>query len=345
MVDTPLSKRLRQLRRSRWPGRPVNQARVAEALGVTSPSISAYENGVLPPLDRLHDYAVFFASRRWLDPGAPLPVDIDVLSPDERKTFDELNTELSDLRSDAEASIAPVAAATIADYWRFSDGGPVRILCGRLDAADPVTPYASPDDHNFMALRSAADLDSLIELFGHIRAQNPVNDVRFIVGGDYTADDVKSHVVVIGNVAQMQGKGRLLPDGAFPVRQVRVPGLDGEVFETDRSGGGTDTFGPVLDGGRVVEDVGFLARVPNPHFTTRTFTVCSGVFTRGVYGAVRTLTDEGLRNQNAAYLAESFPNPSRFGLLMRVRVAGPTVPTPDLRDKDNRLVEFPEQLS
>jgi hypothetical protein len=90
----------------------------------------------------------------------------------------------------------------------------------------------------------------------------------------------------------------------------------------------------------VVEDVGLFLRTANPHYSTRTLTVCSGVFTRGVYGAVRCLTDRGLRGENSEYLRRRFADVETFGLLMRVQVADHAVPTPDLRVEKNRLFEF-----
>ncbi len=325
-----------------WSGRPINQSRVAAAIGVTSPSVSSYENGTVPPVLRLRDYAIFFASPRWLDPDAPRRVDLDFLNPSERRTFAELNTELTDLRRAAEATATTVPAAPPTAFWRFPDGEPVRILCGRL-SEQSAGRYADPAEANYMRLRTAADLDSLVELWGHIRRLNPDSDVRFRIGDNYTDDDLSSHVVVLGNIAQSQGAGRLLPKDTLPVRQSDVDDddLEGEIFEVDLEDGSTERFEPVLVGGRVVEDVGLLARVPNPHFTAGTFTVCSGVFTRGVYGAVRSLTDRTKRDNNAAYLRETFTDTSAFAMLMRVRMAGDaTVPAPDLREKGNRLLEL-----
>lgn len=344
MTSTPLSARLRELRRSRWPGEIITQTRVAQALGVKEPSISAYERGEsVPPPERLRDYAVFFASRRWLDPDAPLRVDRLLLDPDERKICAELNTELTDLRPSVEATraVAPTATPAFSDFWRFPDGGPIRILCGRLDT-DDAGPYAAPADHNYMRLRNAADLDSLVELWGHIWRSNPDSDVQYVVGKAFTEDDLGAHLVVLGNIARSQGAGLLIPDTTLPVRQVRTEEFDGEVFEVDRKDGTVDSYAPLIKDGQVVQDVGLLARVPNPHNSARTLTVCSGVFTRGVYGAVRTLTDEDRRDGNGTYLRKTFGTESAFGLLMRVRVVVDAVPTPDLGDKDNRLFEFPE---
>ena len=52
----------------------------------------------------------------------------------------------------------------------------------------------------------------------------------------------------------------------------------------------------------LAEDVGLLARVPNPLNSSRTLTICNGVHSRGVYGAVRSLTDTHLRDANERYI-------------------------------------------
>lgn len=336
MATSPLSEKLRAMRLGHWPDRPVNQSRVAAALGVKEPSISAYENGAAPPPARLRDYAIFFASRRWLLPDAPTRVTLDYLTPAERETFDALNAELTEARGNA-----PLAAPTTGPtpFWRFPAGESVRIFCGRLDEA-AAGRYSTPDDPNYMQLRNAADLDSLVELIGHIRRLNPDSDVRYVLGDRFAADDLSGHVVVLGNIAQIQGEGRLIPDKTLPVTQVDVDHLDGEVFDVELPDAGTDRFEPSIENDRVVQDVGLLARVPNPHNSARTLTVCSGVFTRGVFGAVRSLTDKRLRDGNADALRDRYGNLEAFGVLIRVRVAGDTVPTPDLRDERNILKEF-----
>lgn len=334
MVSTPLSDKLRALRLAHWPDGPVKQARVADALGVRPPSISAYENGTaVPPIPRLHDYAVFFASRRWLEPDSPTRVSHDDLDPDEHKAYLALRTELT---AAAAALSGGAVAASRRAFWEFPTGEPVRIFCGRLDK-DDAGEYGDPDNPNYIRFRNAADLDALIELWGHLWRHNPTSDIRIRLGNDFNADDLNCHVVILGNIAQEQGTGRLIPEKTLPVRQVHVDGLAGEVFEVDRPDGTVERHEPWMDGGRVLQDVGLLARVPSPHHTDRTLTVCSGVFTRGVFGAVRATTADPLAADNAAYLDTALEDVGSFAMLIRVRVAGVVVPTPDLRDDESRL--------
>ncbi|MBW0117910.1 hypothetical protein I4J48_21980, partial [Pseudonocardia sp. KRD-169] len=217
-------------------------------------------------------------------------------------------------------------------------GESIRIFCGRLDK-DDAGRYSTPDDPNYIHLRNAADLDSLLELWGHIRRLNPDNDVRFVLGNGFSAEDITAHTVVLGNIAQVQGAGRLIPDKTLPVRQVHADHLDGEIFEL-RTAGGIERFEPVIENDRVVQDVGLIARVANPHHSSRTLTVCSGVFTRGVYGAVRSLTAKDLRDGNANALRAEYDGLDSFGVLVRVRVTGGAVGTPDLRDSRNVLAGF-----
>src|SRR4051812_6760437 len=97
MPPTRLSARLRELRMEGWTGHPITQSRVAEAIGVTAPSVSAYENGVRLPHRHLRDYAAFFASPRWGDPTAPRRAAPDDLTDEERRTFEDLHSELLEL--------------------------------------------------------------------------------------------------------------------------------------------------------------------------------------------------------------------------------------------------------
>ena len=330
MASTPLSARLRNLRLSGWGNGPIKQTRLAEALGVTAPSISSYESGsAAPPPERLRTYALFFACARWMDRAAPRRVTETFLTDEERAAAENLLTELTHLATGNGSSA----------FWRFPDGGPVRILCGQLDV-EQAGQHANVDDYNYMYLRNAADLDSLVELWGHIRRLNPDADVQYRLGDSFSSGDLQCHVVVLGNIARMQGGRRLLTDRTLQVQQVPVPNFDGEVFEVHRSAGEPVRFEPIIENGRVIEDVGLIARVPNPNYMERTFTICSGVFTRGVYGAVRCLTDKGLRDKNAEYLSTAFPDLSTFGLLMKVGLSGNAVLTPDLRNPQTRLFEI-----
>ena len=61
-----------------------------------------------------------------------------------------------------------------------------------------------------------------------------------------------------------------------------------------------------------MEDVGLLVRLPNPLNSTRTITMCNGIHSRGVLGAVRTLTDARLRESNEQYIAQNFPGENQI---------------------------------
>jgi hypothetical protein len=96
------------------------------------------------------------------------------------------------------------------------------------------------------------------------------------------------------------------------------------------------------DGGKreQVQDVGFLARLPNPFNISRTLTICNGIHSSGVLGAVRCLTDKRVREANERYLAERFPD-GRFALLLKVPIVAKKVLSPDLQNPEARLYEWP----
>jgi hypothetical protein len=224
------------------------------------------------------------------------------------------------------------------DFWRFPDNGPVRIICGEKEAPPPE---ADPRHRNFMALSSYVDLDSLIELFGHLRELNPHSDVLYTRPSLLRDDDLHAHLVIVGNLAAMQSAVEdWLPD--LPIRQAEIDDIaEGEIFEVV-AGNTIRQFGPVLSGdGSVVEDVGFLARMPSPTDPDYTLTICSGIFTRGVYAAVRCLTDQRVASANHAYLRSRFADAEAFGVLMKVLIVRRLVSTPRLDDVRARLFEFP----
>ena len=220
-----LARRLRELRESRWQDRPVTQRQLAEALGRYKPlslsSISAYENEknpTPPPERRLRDYATFFATERSIQEGrGALVADAD-LTDRERGLRDSLFAELVALTRQASGSATLPRAEPRAGIWVFPEGDPVRIVCGKLD--DGTHRYAARDNLNYTELLSYADLDALVELFGHIRMQNPTCDVRFMLADDLKEpDDLASHLVVLGGIGLNQTTEQVLALTDLPVRQ------------------------------------------------------------------------------------------------------------------------------
>jgi hypothetical protein len=89
----------------------------------------------------------------------------------------------------------------------------------------------------------------------------------------------------------------------------------------------------------MVGDVALLARLTNPFKSSRTLTICNGIHSRGVLGAVRCLTDVRVRDANEAYLAERFPE-GRFAMLLRIPVLLGEAISPDLESPEARLFEW-----
>lgn len=329
-----LAQRLRRLRQQRW-AEPLTQPVLGHLLGVKAPTISSWErfdSPAVPPAERLAAYATLFSSPRSLEAGRIL--DDAELTETETAERDELLYDLTELRRKALSG----ESGRDADPWHFPDGAPVRIICGKL--ADPPT-TAGGHRWNYMALSAYADLDAMVELFGHIRACNPQSDVRVGLAGRLEGADLNAHLVLVGNLAQRQTDLReLVP--RFPVRQVVDDEIgEGEIFEVVETG---ERHRPTYVGEgthlRVIEDIGFLARTRSPLDGSRTLSICSGVHTRGVYGAVRTLTDREMHDTNALYLHERFAGDDTFGVLMRVRGSDHAIGTPRLSDPSARLLEF-----
>ncbi len=308
--------------------------------------MSSYETGqAAPGDDKLRAYACLFAAPRSVPNSQIRLLAEEELSPEERARRDALLSELRRLRDHGAPSHANGRRRT----WYFPDDTPIRLVCGRIPALD-VSRLAHPSHPNFTRLLSYADLDPMVELFGHIRAENPATDVRFMQPEDMSDEEFSHHVVVVGGLEWNDMTASFLSQlEDLPVNQVEHRDFpDGEIFVVRPSDGGEQVeykpqYRAQLNKGatfRYVEDVGYFARVPNPYNLTATLTICNGVHSRGVLGAVRMLTHAKLRERNEDYLAARFEDAQRYGLLFRVPInAGRTV-TPELDNPRTRLFEW-----
>jgi transcriptional regulator with XRE-family HTH domain len=344
-----LARRLRQLR-VRHGDKTVTQRMVAQALGGGKPLaqslISGWENGsAAPPLDRLREIATFYASKRSVAGQHARLLDDGELTPEEKTARDDLFDELTALRADSGSRPEAVGNAPIRFDWAFPGAASVRVVCGKLD--NPSHPYTSLTNKNYSDILTFADADALVELYGHIRKVNPDTDVRYrrsdrLAGVD-SSDELLSHLVLLGGIGLNALTDRMLAASGMPIRQKAHPALpDGEIFEVDDGEQKTEFF-PKESGDVLLEDVGLIARMPNPLNSATTLTLCNGVYARGVLGAVRTLTDDLLRRQNEAWLAERFSGAARFAILMRVPVMLDKAATPDLTSEATRLYEWCDQ--
>src|SRR5262249_52804629 len=154
-------------------------------------------------------------------------------------------------------------------------------------------------DPDFMELYQYADLDSLLELFGHLRAANPTSCVRFRAAHELRPDDYAGHLVSLGGVDWNQATSSVLERLQLPVKQVsKWDKEEGAYFEVTEEDGPKVQHRPRLDkygwGDRKLlrEDVALFARAVSPFNRKRFVTVCNGIYGRGTHGAVRALTDE-----------------------------------------------------
>jgi transcriptional regulator with XRE-family HTH domain len=318
----PLSARLRDLRERR----DVQQQQVARALGVSKSVVSGWENlkgdvDKPPTPARLRQIATFYASRTLSSPLQDVELDAD-----EEKTRDQLLSELTTL-----------TASQGRDILAFPPGERIRVICGEL-SADFRSAHAHQDSVNYVRMLSCGDLDSVVEIYGYLREMNPESDVQIRKAREIQENDPNSHLVVIGNLSREEwNESRLAV--TLPVAQPRDDSSpDGEPFEfTDSTGRRqrrSATLSEHREGNPVTEDIGFLARRSNPTNSNYSMTIFSGVYTRGVYGAVRAITDRDYADANQDYIRHRFGESASYGLLIRVTVLDGSVPTPDFRDQD-----------
>jgi hypothetical protein len=222
--------------------------------------------------------------------------------------------------------------------------GPVIVICP--DAPNEVRgTLAKEDDPNFTKLQQYGDLDALIQLYGHLCAENPTLEVLHKLASEVVPTDYGNHVILLGGIGwneiTRQMEGFL---GQVPIKQIDVTDLPGgDIFEVKAADGTKSFYYPESEevGGRkeLVADVAYIARLRNPYQFDRTLTICNGIHSRGVLGAVRCFTDASVREHNEKYLADKFPA-GEFAILLRVRVVGNETLSPDLRDPRVRLYEW-----
>ena len=340
-----LASRLKQLRQQ---SSRLTQKKLADAFSaeesLSPATVSSWESlnsPKLPPEYRIHAYARFFATPRSTLSKQPKLLSLDELAQDEKKAYERLDAELLRLRN-AAGGDSPEEAQTFNRSWHFRDGGRVTFVCAVLPD-DMIGPFGNRENPNYAELQTYADADALIELFGHIRAENPAAIVHFKTPDDVEPDELTGHVILLGGVVWNEVTGILSEMAKLPIRQVKDPPLDsGEIFVTDVKGEEGQFWPKWADDSEKVlmEDVGLLARVPNPLNANRTLTICNGIHSRGVYGAVRALTDAEMREGNEKYISTNFGDAQSFAILMSVKVIKNKAMTPDFNGRDVILYQW-----
>jgi transcriptional regulator with XRE-family HTH domain len=352
------------LREQHWPRHPITQRQLAVALGVSVPLISSWENvsrPAVPPAERLTAYAAFFATPRSVEsvPYRLLPE--AEFGEEELARRAELQRELLGLRATAigraaRPDLAVPAAEGSTDLpvasgpWHFPGENQITIVCAGLPQQDLRNiAMATPGNPDYTELYRFSDLDALFELHGHIRAANPASDVVVRLATDLSPDDYSSHLVLIGGVDWNAATSNMADHLEVPVTQVgRDHDPAGACFQA-MVDGEAQRYRPKvnIDDGREVlkEDIAHFFRGVNPFNRKRTVSVCNGMYSRGVLGAVRTLTDKRFRDRNAAYLEKRFAGSSQYSVLCRVTIVDNKVLTPDWTAPDTVLHEWPEAMA
>lgn len=357
LVEGPaveLAMRLRALRESHWPNLNITQAQLSEALAVSVPLISSWENPknpAIPPIPRLRAYATFFATDRSVAASPYRLVNLAELSAAEKTARDQLLAELTVLRKAAKSDVASSDPRHRDSLLRFPRGEDILLVCAPLPAELRQTmPNPDPLDPDHYDLYNYADIDALIELYGRLSALNPDSTIRRARSDNLTAGHYTNHLIVLGGVDWNTTLRDLVPRTSAPVRQIpRDQWADLGRFEVDVVGSDQQpvSFEPLtleFEGNRqLAEDVAQIYYGPSPYNQERTVIQFNGQFARGTLGAVKALTDRRFRDRNEAYLRERFAGEPEWTLLTRVVIADGQPVTPIWTIEDNRLYEWPAQ--
>ena len=337
-----LAERLRRLRLEGRSSR-LTQTALAGAMGVSVPLISAWEHGIVPPPERLDDYARLFA----VTEGRLRLKSLQDMDDSERTRYEQSYLALFALRD----QIAdPGGDRDVHNPLQFPPGEAITIVCSELPARlRTQSGYASPEDPDFVASYKYADLDALIELLLAITSLNPTSPIKRGIPRELSIDDLTAHLIALGGVDFNEVTAAAMSDlSQVPVAQTeRVTDDDTGAFSVGFPDGARRELKPVtVRTGRQVtlkEDVAHFLRAPNPYNRRRTLTCFNGMYSRGSYGVVRALTDLQIRSRNAAYIADRFRDADIYSIVSRVKIIGNEVVPPDWTAEDIRLHEWPEE--
>nr|WP_269329453.1 helix-turn-helix transcriptional regulator [Kineosporia babensis] len=387
-----MGSRLRALRNRQFP-QALTQKQVSQALGLSGALVSSWESGAAtPPEDRLAGYALLFCTERSLQGDKLIPLDEDALSQEEEFARERLFDELRALRNsvlDEPSEQDRETGALGGRFLYYADGQPVTILCTPLSSRQlgytqqraqagellPAVQYTTNENHpNFVRNLYNADIDALVELVGHVRAESPTAEVSWLTYDRVSsADQLTGHLILLGGVDESLGevpiggsttvleilRERLDtpvrmqwdPDGVEFDGEVQIP-LDAENIPTTEPANAvtTESHRPKwvrgtdddrnrrfhLGAPELTSDVAIVHRSRNPFNPGSTATRFGGMFSRGTYGAVRAFTDARFRGRNEQWV-DSNVDPEDFWMLLRVSVIAGTTMTPDLGRSSTRI--------
>jgi hypothetical protein len=264
-------------------------------------------------------------------------LDAAELTADERDRMEELHEELLSLRDSAvsHARVSPSSEAK--SMWHFPDGSRITLVCYRLPE-NRRRPVPETGDLNYVRFADLADLDTLIDIYGAIRAYNPTSRVVIKAAQDLTKTDVTNHLVLIGGLTWATVTPWFSRIFHIPI-EAEDPAERGAIVVHEPDGRDCELKYTLVDN-ELIEDVGFFVRGGNPSAPRRTLTICGGITTRGVHGAALCFIDWEMRERNDRWLIPHFPDGSTYCIVMRVPVVNGDPLPPDLSKKESRLFEW-----
>lgn len=226
--------------------------------------------------------------------------------------------------------------------WNFRDNSRITLACGQMPwGLRP--PQSDPGHMDYASAFGLADLDSLMDIYGEVRARNPMSRVAITTAEDLTQHDTANHLILIGGLAWNAVQQWLSQIFHTPIMgsdpgergAVTVSAPDGSLYEFKCA------YFRGRGGFALTEDVGFFVRGKNPSAPQRTLTVCGGITTRGVRGVAQCFIDPEKREINEAHLKQRFPVDSTYCIVMRVPIMGNADPlTPNLSNPESSLFEW-----
>ncbi len=332
-----LAERLRDLREQER----LTQKQLAGVLGGSDATISLWEkpgSDRLPPPPRLATYARLFCTSRSFDGERPRLLSPGELTEQERERESELYDELIALRERAQSTNVPaVAKGQRSALWHFPDPIAVSIVCS--EAVEPPK-YAQASHLNYSRYARYADLDALVEVFGQVKADNPVRMIRILPTDRMAQDFALNHLVIIGGAAS-DAASLFAQDIPLPTAE-EIPGTDPvtHLFRCSVGDEAREFTSSRDDKANLVHDVGLIARGPHPIIPGGTVTLLSGITSRGVHGAALCFIDSHVRDTNERYLESAFGNVESFCILINIPVQKDVALPPNLWRENTRLYEW-----
>lgn len=333
-----LASRLRELRESAFEVR-ITQDQLAAALGdrkpLSSAAISTWENGEIdkrPTETRIIQYALVFSTPRSLEPKPHTPAE-SKLDKSARDRFHQLRAELLELREGAELEARrersePSSPSGANAIWHHDRGEKLFVVAPELPAIEQAW-YARRDSPNYVRLARYGDLDAFFEMYTALTRMG-YHNLSHRSAGEGGIGSARN-LVLIGGPSWNLITRSFMHLLRLPITQRLAAAGEPDVFiKSDQTTAEPTVIAAGTDQEQVIEDFGLFVRATNPNDPDTDITMCSGVFTHGVLGAVRAFTNPHVAGENVEAILERLGKITNFAVLFRVNVIGGRVSTPRL---------------